>query len=61
MKNIYSFVGGRKMFVFYLILCINAVAVFYDKYTSEFGNFCVMLGSMYVLGNVGSKFSGTDK
>lgn len=57
MGKLYSFCGGRKMAVFYLLLSINTVALFINKFSSEFGNFCILLGSVYVLGNIGAKFS----
>ena len=61
MASLYKAVGGRKVFIFFLLLLVNTVALFLDKFNSEFGNFCVMLYSVIVIGNVSSKFAGTKE
>jgi nitrate/nitrite transporter NarK len=58
MEKIYKFFGGRKLFCFYILLLINVIALFTNKFDSEFANFSIMLGSVYVIGNIGAKFSG---
>jgi len=57
MLSIYKMLGGRKMFVFYLLLLINAVAFFLNLFSSDFANFCIMLFSVVIVGNVSSKFT----
>jgi hypothetical protein len=52
---IYKFFGGRKMFIFYLLLLINTVAYFTNQFSTEFGYFCIYLYGVIVMGNVGSK------
>ena len=49
------------MFVFYLLLIINIILCWFNKYSDDFGKFCLMLGGMYVLGNVGEHFAGRGK
>jgi len=59
--NNYKWCGGKKMFVFYLLLIINIILCWFNKYSDDFGKFCLMLGGMYVLGNVGEHFAGRGK
>ena len=58
MGKIYKILGGRKTTIFFLLLFINTVALFLDKFNSDFGGFCVMLYSVIVIGNVSTKFAG---
>jgi len=60
MKKVFDFVGGRKLTVFFLLLIINSVLAAMGKFSAEFGNFCIMLGSVYVVGNVGVALGKKD-
>lgn len=56
MTNFYKWWGGRKVFIFYLLLLLNAILAATGKFRPEFGNFCIMLYGVVVAGNVGSKY-----
>jgi hypothetical protein len=61
MKKVYDWFGGRKMFVFYLMLIINCGLAAAGKFDGNFGNFCIMLYGVVVVGNVGSKVVGKSE
>jgi nitrate/nitrite transporter NarK len=56
MNRIYDWFGGRKMFTFFLLLIINSFLAVMGKFKPGFGEFCIYLYAVVVLGNVGSKF-----
>ena len=61
MGLVYSFFKGRKMFIFFLLLVINAILAGLGKFSADFGSFCIMLSGVYVVGNVGEKLSEAKK
>jgi hypothetical protein len=61
MKKIYDFCSGRKMFIFFLLLIINSTLAVIGKFDGNFGNFCIMLYGVVVVGNVGSKVVGKSE
>ena len=61
MKKIYDFIGGKKLFAFYLVLLVNIFLMCFGKYTESFANFCIMLSGTYMVGNVGHHFAERGK
>ena len=61
MNKFYKWFGGKKMFVFFLLLFINILALCYGKFSDQFANFCLMLGGVYAVGNVGEHFANGGK
>jgi hypothetical protein len=55
MKKLYDAMGGRKMFIFFLLLIINSILAGIGKFDGNFGDFCIMIYGVVVVGNVGSK------
>ena len=62
MGKIYSWFGGRKMFVFFLLLIINtAIFLLHKSFDEKFGDFCIWLGLVYMGVNAVGKFSGKNE
>ena len=56
MKHVYNFCGGRKIFMFLLLLWANAHGLYIGKWVPEFGYFCIGLYSVIVLGFQSTKY-----
>ena len=63
MRNLYEFVGGRKMLVFYLLVGISGGLWFFNREITadQLFRFWEWTTVALVLGNVGSKFAGREK
>ena len=56
LNGIYTFVGGRKVFIFWILLFINVyILLRTDKWTEGFGYFSVFLYSAIIVGIEGGK------
>ena len=63
MKPIYDFVGGRKMFVFFLLIILSGCLWFFNRFITadELFRFWEWTTVALVIGNLGSKFAPTAK
>lgn len=57
MDKIYKAVGGRKMFIFYLVFQLNFILALLNRFNENFGYFSIGLVGVLVVGNVGAKFA----
>jgi len=63
MSNIYDFVGGRKMFVAYLLFVLSGALWFFNREITadQLFRFWEFITLTLVIGNVASKFSENAK
>jgi len=55
LNKIYNWCGGRKVFIFYLLLMLNFGLTCADNFNDAFANFCILLGASYLAANVTQK------
>lgn len=60
MKNMIDKIGGRKFIYTLLLTIIGFIFVLIGKMTAkEYLDFCIVVGGIYTIGNVASKFTSS--